>query len=88
MTDTSPRQTPAGQIPPDDPVRRLAAASPDRDESLEHLGVVGDTYAILPVPSRSRSWEDVSGGDPVTPGRAHRKTHRKPRGLRGFFESA
>ena len=47
MTDTSPRQTPAGQIPPDDPARRLATASPDRDESLEHLGVVGDTYTIL-----------------------------------------
>ena len=47
MTDTSPRQTPAGPIPPDDPARKLAAASPDRDESLEHLGVVGDTYTIL-----------------------------------------
>jgi quercetin dioxygenase-like cupin family protein len=47
MTDTSPRQTPTGQIPPDDPARGLAAASPDRDESLEHLGVVGDTYTIL-----------------------------------------
>jgi quercetin dioxygenase-like cupin family protein len=47
MTDTSPRQTPAGQIPADDPVRRLATASLDRDEALEHLGVVGDTYTIL-----------------------------------------
>ena len=47
MTDTSPRQTPASQIPPDDPARGLAAASPDRDQSLEHLGVVGDTYTIL-----------------------------------------
>jgi quercetin dioxygenase-like cupin family protein len=47
MTGTSPDQRPAGQIPPDDPARRLAAASPDRDESLEHLGVVGDTYTIL-----------------------------------------
>ena len=47
MTDTSPRQTPAAQIPPDDPARRLATASLDRDESLEHLGVVGDTYTIL-----------------------------------------
>jgi quercetin dioxygenase-like cupin family protein len=47
MTDTSPRQTLNGQIPPDDPARRLATASPDRDESLEHLGVVGDTYTIL-----------------------------------------
>jgi hypothetical protein len=47
MTDNSPRPTPAGQIPPDDPARGLAAASPNRDESLEHLGVVDDTYAIL-----------------------------------------
>ena len=47
MTDTSPRQTPAGQIPPDDPARTLATASPDRDQALEHLGVVGDTYTIL-----------------------------------------
>lgn len=47
MTDTSPHQPPAGQIPPDDLARGLAMASPDRDESLEHLGVVGDTYTIL-----------------------------------------
>jgi quercetin dioxygenase-like cupin family protein len=47
MTDTSPRQTPEAQIPPDDPARMLATASPDRDQSLEHLGVVGDTYTIL-----------------------------------------
>ena len=47
MIDTSAGQTPAGQIPPDDPARQLATASPDRDESLEHLGVAGDTYTIL-----------------------------------------
>ncbi|HEY2655934.1 MAG TPA: hypothetical protein VGI55_09100 [Solirubrobacteraceae bacterium] len=47
MTDNSPRPTPAGQIPPDDPARGLAAASPDLDQSLERLGVVDDTYAIL-----------------------------------------
>ena len=34
MTDTSLRQVPGGQIPPDDPARGLATASPDRDESL------------------------------------------------------
>ena len=45
MTDTSPSQTPAGQIPPDAPARRLATASPARDQSLEHLGVVGDIAA-------------------------------------------
>jgi quercetin dioxygenase-like cupin family protein len=47
MTDTSPPQPPAALTPPDPPARRLATASPDRDESLEHLGVVGDTYTIL-----------------------------------------
>ena len=46
MTDTSPRQTPAGQIPPDDPARRLAIARPE-DPALTHLAVVGDTYTVL-----------------------------------------
>jgi quercetin dioxygenase-like cupin family protein len=46
-TGTSPHESDPGQIPPDDPARQLAAASPDRDEALEHLGVVGDTYTIL-----------------------------------------
>ena len=62
MTDTSPRQTPAGQIPPDDPARRLATASPDRDESLEHLGVVGDTYTIL-LSGRDTAGRTRAGGD-------------------------
>jgi quercetin dioxygenase-like cupin family protein len=34
-------------IPPDDPARRLTVARPDEDESLPHLGLVGDTYTIL-----------------------------------------
>jgi quercetin dioxygenase-like cupin family protein len=34
-------------IPPDDPARALTVARPDTDESLPHLGVVGDTYTIL-----------------------------------------
>lgn len=34
-------------IPPDDPARQLTHARPDTDESLPHLGVVGDTYTIL-----------------------------------------
>jgi quercetin dioxygenase-like cupin family protein len=34
-------------IPPDDPRRRLAVARPDSDQTLPHLGVVGDTYTIL-----------------------------------------
>jgi quercetin dioxygenase-like cupin family protein len=34
-------------VPPDHTTRVLAHASPDTDESLPHLGVVGDTYTIL-----------------------------------------
>jgi quercetin dioxygenase-like cupin family protein len=36
-----------GPIPADDLGRALAHASPDTDDSLLHLGVVGDTYTIL-----------------------------------------
>jgi quercetin dioxygenase-like cupin family protein len=42
-------------IPPDDPARELTVARPDTDESLPHLGVVGDTYTILV------SGEDTAG---------------------------
>jgi quercetin dioxygenase-like cupin family protein len=38
---------PASTIPPDNPQRRLAAARPDTDQTLPHVGVVGDTYTIL-----------------------------------------
>jgi quercetin dioxygenase-like cupin family protein len=34
-------------IPPDDSQRQLAVARPDTDQSLSHLGIVGDTYTIL-----------------------------------------
>jgi quercetin dioxygenase-like cupin family protein len=34
-------------IPPDDLQRNLALARPNEDETLLHLGVVGDTYTIL-----------------------------------------
>src|ERR1700732_1493474 len=34
-------------VPPADPRRRSAAARPDEDQALPHLGVVGDTYTIL-----------------------------------------
>jgi quercetin dioxygenase-like cupin family protein len=48
MTDTSPAASePPEPIPADDPERVLTHASPDTDESLPHLGVVGDTYTIL-----------------------------------------
>ena len=44
MPDHTPAEAP---IPADDPNRRLTYARPDSDDSLEHLGVVGDTYTIL-----------------------------------------
>src|SRR3954453_14409542 len=57
MNDTPAGESqPPGPIPADDPGRGLTHVSPDTDESLPHLGVVGDTYTIL-----------VSGADP--PGR-------------------
>jgi quercetin dioxygenase-like cupin family protein len=34
-------------IPPDDPGRHLSIARPETDDSLPHVGVVGDTYTIL-----------------------------------------
>jgi len=34
-------------IPPDDPQRKLAVARPETDETLPHIGLVGDTYTIL-----------------------------------------
>ncbi len=48
MNDTSPAESrPAGPIPADDPGRGLTHVSPHTDESLLHLGVVGDTYTIV-----------------------------------------
>ena len=48
MSDTpTAESTPSGVIPADDPGRVLTHVSPDTDESLPHLGVVGDTYTIL-----------------------------------------
>jgi quercetin dioxygenase-like cupin family protein len=41
---SEPSRTP---VPPDDPARRLVLARPDRDASLPHVAVVGDTYTIL-----------------------------------------
>ncbi len=48
MPDPSPA-TPVspGAIPADDPRRVLTVARPDTDQSLPHLGVVGDTYTVL-----------------------------------------
>jgi quercetin dioxygenase-like cupin family protein len=43
MFEKSPEYPP---LPPDDPKRNLTLAQPDTDESLPHIGVVGDTYTI------------------------------------------
>jgi quercetin dioxygenase-like cupin family protein len=34
-------------VPPDEPSRELKVARPDEDQSLPHIGLVGDTYTIL-----------------------------------------
>src|ERR1700685_878160 len=34
-------------VPPDDLSRKLTVARPDQDQSLPHVGLVGDTYTIL-----------------------------------------
>lgn len=38
---------PPAPVPADDPARTLIHVQPDTDDSLPHLGVVGDTYTIL-----------------------------------------
>ncbi len=38
---------PAAPIPPDDRRRTLALARPNDDQTLPHIGMVGDTYTIL-----------------------------------------
>jgi quercetin dioxygenase-like cupin family protein len=48
MNAASPAESkPAGPIPSDDPGRVLTHVNPNTDESLLHLGVVGDTYTVL-----------------------------------------
>jgi quercetin dioxygenase-like cupin family protein len=44
MTDDQSR---AAGIPEDDLSRKLTVARPDSDQSLPHIGLVGDTYTIL-----------------------------------------
>jgi quercetin dioxygenase-like cupin family protein len=44
---TDPATPPQPSIPPDDPHRHLTVARSDDDETLTHLGMVGDTYTIL-----------------------------------------
>jgi quercetin dioxygenase-like cupin family protein len=48
MNETSTAESkPVGPLPPDDLARGLTHVSPNTDDSLSHLGVVGDTYTIL-----------------------------------------
>ncbi len=47
MSDTLPQSKPPAPVPTDDPGRDLTHVSPETDDSLLHLGVVGDTYTIL-----------------------------------------
>jgi len=44
---TSASPQPVSPIPPDDPQRSLTIARPEADQSLPHIGLVGDTYTIL-----------------------------------------
>jgi quercetin dioxygenase-like cupin family protein len=37
----------SAQVPPDDLSRKLTVARPDDDQTLPHIGLVGDTYTIL-----------------------------------------
>jgi quercetin dioxygenase-like cupin family protein len=39
-------QTQYPPVPPDDPMRNLTFADPDRQDKLPHIGLVGDTYTI------------------------------------------
>ena len=47
MNDSSIPSPPAAPIPSDDPQRNLTVARPNGDQTLPHIGLVGDTYTIL-----------------------------------------
>ena len=55
MNEHSITSQAATPIPSDDPQRSLKIARPDTDESLPHIGLVGDTYTVL------LSGEDTNG---------------------------
>jgi mannose-6-phosphate isomerase-like protein (cupin superfamily) len=55
MNEHSITSQPVAPIPPDDSRRALKVASPDTDQSLPHIGLVGDTYTVL------LSGEDTNG---------------------------
>jgi quercetin dioxygenase-like cupin family protein len=46
MNQHEKNSTSLSTIPPDDPKRNLTLAQPEKDQSLPHLGLVGDTYTI------------------------------------------
>jgi len=43
MSESTPQYPP---VPPDDLQRSLTIAQPDTDQTLQHIGLVGDTYTI------------------------------------------
>ena len=47
MNHHSITSQPVAPIPSDNPLRNLIVANPDKDRSLPHIGIVGDTYTIL-----------------------------------------
>ena len=47
MNHNSITAQPVSPIPPDNLLRNLVVAKPNNDQSLRHLGIVGDTYTIL-----------------------------------------
>jgi quercetin dioxygenase-like cupin family protein len=47
VTEEDRTRSPQSSVPPDDPHRHLTVARPDEDQSLRHIGLVGDTYTIL-----------------------------------------
>ena len=47
MNHHSITSQPVSPIPPDNLRRNLTFASPDKDQNLPHIGIVGDTYTIL-----------------------------------------
>ena len=47
MNTHSITSEPITPLPPDDPTRNLTVARPNEDQTLPHIGMVGDTYTIL-----------------------------------------
>jgi hypothetical protein len=45
--ESNPPRDSVVAIPPDDAKRTLIVAKPDVDQTLRHIGIVGDTYTIL-----------------------------------------